>query len=128
MYTITVKSKNEVGKRKGDHLEINISKDVSSALTNGLEKYRFIHCALPELNFSEIDTSITLFNRKLGHPFLISSMTGGTKQAGRINRILAEAAQEYQLAMGVGSQRIGLEDQRRMDSFYVREFAPDISD
>jgi len=126
VYTITVKSKNETSERKGDHIEINISKEVSSGLTTGLEKYRFIHCALPELNFSKIDTSITIFNRKLGHPFLISSMTGGTKKAGQLNQLLAEAAQEYQLAMGVGSQRIGLEDWDRMESFNVREFAPDI--
>jgi len=126
VYTITVKSRNETSERKGDHLEINISRDVTSAITNGLEKYRFIHNALPELNFSEIDTSITIFNRKLGLPFLISSMTGGTKKAGCINRILAEAAQQYHLAMGVGSQRIGLEDTGRMESFNVRKYAPDI--
>lgn len=126
MYTITVKSENETRERKRDHLEINISKDVSSALTNGLEKYRFIHCALPELNFPEIETSITLFNRKIEYPFLISSMTGGTKEAGRMNRILAEAAQQYLLAMGVGSQRIGLEDPDRMESFDIRRYAPDI--
>ena len=46
-----------------------------------------------------------LVRRRLEAPILISSMTGGTAQAGAINRRLAEAAQTAGVAMGVGSQR-----------------------
>ena len=38
--------------RKADHIRINLEKDVQSGLTTGLEKYRFIHQALPELDAS----------------------------------------------------------------------------
>ena len=53
-------------------------------------------------------------------------MTGGTEQARLINHNLAEAAQRYHLGMGVGSQRVGIEHPELMDTFKVREIAPDI--
>jgi len=112
--------------RKADHIRINLEQDVRSALTNGLEKYRFIHEALPELNLDEVDTSLTLFGKRLAAPILISSMTGGTPRAGAINRRLAEAAQSAQIAMGVGSQRAAIEDAARASTFQVRRYAPDI--
>jgi isopentenyl-diphosphate delta-isomerase len=115
-----------IEQRKADHIKINLEKDVRSALTTGLEKYRFVHEALPELNLDDVDTSLTVFNRRLKAPVLISSMTGGTEQAGTINRRLAEAAQAAGLAMGVGSQRAALEDSRQAKTFRVRKYAPDI--
>jgi len=115
-----------IEKRKADHININLEKDVRSALTTGLEKYHFIHEALPELNLDDIDTGLTLFNKRLEAPILISSMTGGTPQAGTINRRLAEAAQSTRTAMGVGSQRAALEDKSRAKTFQVRKYAPDI--
>ncbi len=70
----------------------------------GLERYTFIHEALPEIDLEDIDMSITLFGKSLQAPILISSMTGGTGEAERINRNLAEAASITGIAMGVGSQ------------------------
>ncbi|HEX7432542.1 MAG TPA: type 2 isopentenyl-diphosphate Delta-isomerase, partial [Anaerolineaceae bacterium] len=68
--------------RKSDHIKINLEKDVHSGLTSGLENYHFIHEALPEMDLDKVDTSLTLFGRKLPAPILISSMTGGTELAG----------------------------------------------
>lgn len=113
--------------RKVDHVKINLEKDVQfPRLTTGLEKYRFQHRALPEINLSEIDTSLELFGKKLATPILISSMTGGAELAYKINRNLAQAAQKYQIAMGVGSQRAAIEDEKLAYTFQVRDFAPDI--
>ncbi|MBI3739504.1 MAG: type 2 isopentenyl-diphosphate Delta-isomerase, partial [Chloroflexi bacterium] len=67
-----------------------------------------------------------LFGKRLDAPILISSMTGGTPQAGTINRRLAEAAQATRTAMGVGSQRGALEDKSQEKTFQVRKYAPDI--
>jgi len=54
-------------------------------------------------------------------------MTGGYKDAGRINRGLAEVCAEKGLAMGVGSQRQAIEDSTFHSTFsVVREIAPDI--
>ena len=57
---------------------------------------------------------------------LISSMTGGTEEAKRLNLILAEAAQITGVAMGLGSQRAAIEDPIYIDTFQVRSVAPDI--
>ena len=113
--------------RKADHLRICLEEDVQfQQTTNGLERYRFTHCCLPELNRDEIDLTTTFLGKKLGAPLLISSMTGGTQQAKTINYRLAEVAQHYQLAMGVGSQRVAVENPQVADTFAVRKIAPDI--
>lgn len=114
-------------KRKYEHLHINLTKDVQfEAVSTGLENYRFIHQALPEIDAASIDLSVSLFGKTLNAPLLLSPMTGGIKQAKRINRNLAQAAQEMGIAMGVGSQRIAIDNPDVVDTFQVREVAPDI--
>jgi isopentenyl-diphosphate delta-isomerase len=115
-----------IDQRKADHIKINLEQDVRSALTTGLEKYHFVHQALPELDLDRIDTSLSLFGKKLNAPILISSMTGGTEEAGTINMRLAEAAQECGIAMGVGSQRAAIENPEQAKTFQVRGVAPEI--
>lgn len=112
--------------RKADHIRINLEEDVRSALTTGLERFHLVHCALPELNLRDVDTSVEWFGKRLSAPLLISSMTGGTGAAGPINRNLALAAQAAGVAMGVGSQRAALEDPALAETFKLRDVAPDI--
>jgi isopentenyl-diphosphate Delta-isomerase len=116
-----------IEERKSDHIKINLERDVRSALTTGLENYHFIHQALPELDLDRVDPGLSLFGVKLAAPILISSMTGGTEEAGEINQRLAEAAQEVGVAMGVGSQRAALEHPEQTPTFAItRKVAPDI--
>ncbi len=116
-----------INQRKADHIQINLEEDVGFLrLTNGLEEFRFVHQALPELDFVDIDTSVALFGKRVSAPILISSMTGGTERALAINQNLAQAAQARGLAMGVGSQRASIADGATTDTFRVRTFAPDI--
>jgi isopentenyl-diphosphate Delta-isomerase len=115
-----------IDQRKADHIKINLEKDVRSALTAGLENYRFVHEALPELDLEQVDPSLSLFGKRLSAPILISSMTGGTADAESINLRLAEAAQEMKIAMGVGSQRAAIENPEQAKTFQVRRVAPDI--
>lgn len=112
--------------RKSDHIRINLEEDVRSGLTTGLEHYRFIHQALPDLDLEEVDLSQTIFGKRLNAPVLISSITGGAAEAAKINRVLAQAAQESGIAMGVGSQRAAIEDPSLAETFQVRKVAPDI--
>lgn len=112
--------------RKDDHLRINLTEDVQSGLTTGLERYRFIHQALPEFDLDAVDTSCTIFSKHLSVPLLISSMTGGTIEASRINFNLASAAQATGIAMGIGSQRAAIESPALSPTFQVRKVAPDI--
>jgi len=115
-----------IDQRKADHIKINLEQDVRSALTTGLENYHFTHEALPELDLNRIDTTLNLFGKKLNAPILISSMTGGTAEAETINLRLAEAAQEMKVAMGVGSQRVAIQNPEQAKTFQVRRVAKDI--
>ncbi|MBI4782955.1 MAG: type 2 isopentenyl-diphosphate Delta-isomerase [Oscillatoriophycideae cyanobacterium NC_groundwater_1537_Pr4_S-0.65um_50_18] len=112
--------------RKADHLRVCLEDDVQSQQTTGFERYRFSHCCLPELDRSEIDLSIRFLGKVLNAPLLISSMTGGTALAQTINYRLATVAQHYRIAMGVGSQRVAIENPQVEPTFAVRSLAPDI--
>lgn len=113
--------------RKVDHIRINLEKDVQFPhLTTGLENYRFLHQALPEINLSDVDTRVALFGKTLSAPIVISSMTGGTEMAHRINQNLAQAAQTHGIAMGLGSQRAAVENPSLAYTYQVRNVAPDI--
>lgn len=115
------------GQRKDDHIRINLDENVQfPRLTTGLEKLRFMHQAVPELDLQAVDISTTFFGKVVRSPLLISSMTGGTERAGQINRALAEAAQQCGVAMGLGSLRAALEDVTVAATFQVRQIAPDI--
>jgi isopentenyl-diphosphate delta-isomerase len=111
--------------RKADHIRINIEDDVAAkGIDNGFDAYRFVHCALPEVDLDAIDMSTELFGRRLAAPILISCMTGGTGEAREINRTLARVVQDAGLAMGLGSGRVLLEQPGLLDTFDVRGFAP----
>jgi isopentenyl-diphosphate delta-isomerase len=128
--TTTVPSINavtEIETRKADHLRVCLEEDVQfQQVSSGFECYRFTHDCLPEINRSDINLQTTFMGKNLGAPLLISSMTGGTELAQLVNSRLAIVAQRYQLAMGVGSQRIVIEQPHLAPTFAVRSFAPDI--
>jgi isopentenyl-diphosphate delta-isomerase len=113
--------------RKTDHIRINLEEDVSfQHVAAGFEQYRLVHCALPEFDMEDVDTSSELLSKRLAAPFFISSMTGGTPEASEINQRLALAAQETGIGMGVGSQRAAIEDPSLAGTYRVRHVAPDI--
>ncbi len=117
----------EIENRKQDHIDIVLHQNVGAkGITTGFERFFFEHNACPEIDLDQIDLSVTLWERQLQAPFLISSMTGGTAAAQTINLILAEAAQALGIAMGVGSQRAGIENPEQMITYQVRSVAPDI--
>jgi len=121
------KALNATQQRKKEHLELCLdSPSVTDPAGTGFEHYHFVHNALPELDFDELDTGTTFLGKRLRAPLLISSMTGGFELARKVNRNLAAAAQQLGLGMGIGSQRVAIEEPSVADSFQVREVAPDI--
>ncbi len=108
--------------RKAEHIEIALDEAMQTR-QHAFEVYAFEHRALPEIDAAEIDTSVEFLGKRLQAPILISCMTGGTGEATRINRNLAEAAERCGVAVGVGSQRKGLEDPSQVHTFQIRDRA-----
>ncbi|MCI4360056.1 MAG: type 2 isopentenyl-diphosphate Delta-isomerase [Thermoplasmata archaeon] len=69
---------------------------------------QLLHNALPEVDFAELDPSVTLLGKRLSAPIVITGMTGGFPDAEQINSNLARAAAEVGVAMGVGSERAAI--------------------
>jgi isopentenyl-diphosphate delta-isomerase type 2 len=87
---------------------------------------RFTHAALPEVAESELDTSETFLGARIAFPFFISCMTGGSEGGFKANRLLAAAAQELRIPVGLGSVRVLLEDPSLFPHFHVKPLAPDV--
>ncbi|MHB8719598.1 MAG: type 2 isopentenyl-diphosphate Delta-isomerase [Candidatus Dormibacteria bacterium] len=113
--------------RKAEHLRINLEEDVAAkGVASGWADYRFVHCALPEVDLADVSTGVEVLGWRLRAPLLISCMTGGTEQARRINANLAEAAEACGIALGLGSARVLLEGPEHVRSFDVRGLAPSV--
>ena len=116
----------EISERKESHLKLCTTADVEHCSGTLLDEVHLLHNSLPELSVDEVDLSCELFGRRLEAPLLISGMTGGTPEAGTLNRGLAIVAQKCGLGMGVGSQRAMLLHPEATESYRVRDVAPDI--
>ena len=104
--------------RKNEHIKISLEKMVG-AQHRYWDDIQLIHNALPEISKIDIDFSTKLFDKKLGAPIIVSSMTGGYDKAQKINENLAVAAEKYQTGMGVGSQRAALENSDLVKTYSV---------
>ncbi|MFC7440782.1 type 2 isopentenyl-diphosphate Delta-isomerase [Laceyella putida] len=114
-------------RRKSEHIDIVLKRDVTGkSITTGFERYRFRHQALPECDFADVSLETAFLGKRIKTPLLISSMTGGTKETGEINRQLAMAAQARGWVLALGSMRVALEYPEAMETFQMRHVAPDI--
>jgi isopentenyl-diphosphate delta-isomerase len=104
--------------RKEEHINIAENMNVTSE-HNFWEDIRLIHKAMPEVDYDAINTKINFLGTDFDLPFLISSMTGGTEKARKINANLAKAAEEFNIGIGVGSMRAAIENKNIADTFSV---------
>ncbi len=119
-------SKDTINDRKIEHLNI-VDK------THGIDREKAYfdlihlqHRALPEIDYSTVDPSLSFMGKRLSFPLLISSMTGGENDLiEKINKNLALAAQATNVAMAVGSQRVMFNNPKARKSFHIRQYAPD---
>lgn len=114
-----------ISARKDEHLRICLEEEVQSDVPTGFDEVHLQVLTLPELDFDSIDSSTVVFGKKLDAPLLISSMTGGSGKTRQFNQQLARAANEFNIAMGVGSQRVALVHDGLEDTFAIaRKEAP----
>ncbi|EHQ34812.1 type 2 isopentenyl-diphosphate Delta-isomerase [Methanoplanus limicola] len=120
----TIDKSGYTSSRKREHLEICCEKPVESGFS-GFEDIRLVHNALPECDMNNIDRGAEFLGYELSSPLFIAAMTGGHSDTAEVNAVLAEAAEHFNIGMGVGSQRAALENPELEDSFtIVRERAP----
>ena len=116
-----------ISQRKADHIQVAASGEANFRRRSTLlSEVQLVHQALPELAVDEVDLSTRLCGKTLAAPVVISGMTGGTDEAGAINRDLAAAAQKLGVGFGVGSQRAMALHPQLLHTFQVRDVAPDV--
>lgn len=116
-----------IARRKDAHLDLCATEEVAPKDNSTLlECVRLVHSAMPELSTDEVDLSTPLFGKTLKAPLVVTGMTGGTPRAAEVNRQIAQVAEEFGLAFGVGSQRAMAEQPELAGTFAVRDVAPNV--
>ena len=116
----------DIATRKADHIRVCLEDQVESGISTGLEAYRLAYRALPGIALADVSLETQLAGKTLQAPLVIGAMTGGTSEAGQINRLLARCAQARGIGFALGSARIVLERPDALPSFRVRDVAPDV--
>jgi isopentenyl-diphosphate delta-isomerase len=98
-----------IERRKSDHIEVTLKEKVVPDYDYWAD-VRLVHQALPEVDMEDIDTSVTLFGKRLEFPLVVTAITGGFPLAEKVNRNLAEACARDGVGLGVGSQRPSIEN------------------
>ena len=79
-----------------------------------------------EISPEEVNLSTTLLGKDVDYPIIISGMTGGTSKGKSFNEAFAEICNEFNIGMGVGSQRAAIENPKLAETYSVRHIAKDI--
>jgi isopentenyl-diphosphate delta-isomerase len=113
--------------RKLDHIDSCSDDRAIYRSHNGLfDQVTLVHNALPELAMDNIDLSAKLLDSPLAAPIMVTGMTGGPAEAGRINQGVARVCDALGIAFGVGSQRLLTDAPSAVDTFDVRKYAPNL--
>jgi isopentenyl-diphosphate delta-isomerase len=114
-----------IEKRKLRHIRVSLEENVNTDIKTGFHDIQLIHRALPEIDLDEVSSETILYGKKLAAPIIISAITGGTEETKKLNEVLAEVAEEKQIGLSVGSQRIAIAHPETVQTFsIVREKAP----
>jgi isopentenyl-diphosphate delta-isomerase len=106
--------------RKKDHIELAFRSQISKLDKDTRFVYEPLFSAHPD-GLEPID----FLGKKINAPVWISSMTGGTSMAKKINYNLATLAKEFGLGMGLGSCRCLLDNDDCLNDFNVRPIIGD---
>jgi len=107
--------------RKKDHINLAFKSRIEASKANAHFNYEPLFSPHP----GQKPKPFSFLGKNMRLPVWISSMTGGTGQAAKINSNLARACAEFGLGMGLGSCRLLLEDDKYFPDFDVRHILGD---
>jgi len=114
-------------KRKAEHLKLCATKDVAyKEKTTLLECVELSYKSLPEISMADVNLATSFLGKEFAFPLMASAITGGTQAAKKVNRDIALACQSLGIGMGLGSMRAMLEQPSLIETYAVRDIAPDI--
>ena len=101
--------------RKKDHIDLTFRSQIAKIDKDS----RFVYEPMLSAHPTELEP-VDFLGKKMNAPIWVSSMTGGTSMAKKINYNLATLAGEFGLGMGLGSCRCLLDNQDCLPDFDVR--------
>ncbi len=122
----------ETENRKAEHLKIAAEGEVQfKGKTTGFEKVGFKgvdleYRALPEIDKKDVRLETEFLGKRFKAPLMVEAITGGVKEAKKINKDIAKACEALGLGMGLGSQRAMIEFPELKETYFVRDVAPNI--
>lgn len=112
--------------KKLKHIDACLLAESQYKKSAGFAEINLDHQAALSNDLNSISLKTNFLGKDLKAPLMIAPMTGGMEKGALLNRLWAKAAGHFGIALGVGSQRLALEDQSTEKSFCVRQYAPDI--
>jgi isopentenyl-diphosphate delta-isomerase len=111
--------------RKRQQLHLALAEASQSDVSPRWEDVHLVPSSIPEVSQDHVSLAADFLGHRLAAPIVITGMTGGHPDAVVINQRLGELAEEFQIAVGVGSQRAALVDEGLRESYsVVRKAAP----
>ena len=102
--------------RKRDHIDLAFRSHMENALADKRFYYAPLLSAHPDKELKPFE----FLGKQLRTPIWISSMTGGTEKASKINLNLARACAQFGMGMGLGSCRSLLDNKAHFNDFDMR--------
>ncbi|WP_299581205.1 isopentenyl-diphosphate delta-isomerase [uncultured Sunxiuqinia sp.] len=103
--------------RKLDHIQLAFDSQTGFAE----QDQRFIYEPMLAAHPNDEENSFLFLGKMIRAPFWVSSMTGGTGVAEKINKNIAQACREFGFGMGLGSCRKILFDKTHWADFDMRD-------
>ena len=117
--------KSNISKRKTDHLRLAANAQLQKRDRNFSDYDLTYEPCLGIFPADNFNLKQTIGHKSIDHPLWISSMTGGSAESGKINKILAKIAHEWGLGMGLGSCRILMDNPKNIKDFQLRPILKD---
>lgn len=109
---------------KVKHLDACLLEDSQYKKTTGLESIELPNEAGRAIALADVCLAVRFLGKTLAAPLMIAPMTGGVERGQMLNERFARVAEQFQIPMGVGSQRLALENPQLCGLFQVRKWAP----